>query len=117
MATSSNRFKPNTPTLSGTIPCSVIYGSLIDTTCIHWDSLGAGDSSRGACRAYKSDRFRYSLHGVTALIMFLAFLVDCLISKFARGVDFYEADSSDQDNRSNCASKTTVRVKKSSGSI
>lgn len=106
------------------LPCSVIYGTLIDVTCIHWDSQGAGaNSSPGACRAYKNDRFRYNLHGATALIMFMAFLIDCLISQFARSVDFYQAESEQVEgggalaSGSSCASKATVRVKKSTDSI
>lgn len=45
---------------------------------------------RGSCRAYKNDTFRYYLHGITALVMLLAFLVDCIISSRAREVDFYD---------------------------
>lgn len=44
----------------------------------------------GACLAYNNDSFRYYLHGATAFVMFLAFLVDCIISRRAKEVDFYD---------------------------
>lgn len=95
--------------LFGTIPCSVIYGSLIDLTCVHWDALPAtsvdksntfspsasnGDgANHGACRAYDNNMFRYYLHGVTAFVMLIAFIVDCIVSSQAQGVDFYSSSS------------------------
>lgn len=83
-----------TSSLLGTIPCSVIYGTVIDLTCIHWDTLTTSQQdslySKGACRAYKNDSFRFYLHGFTGFVIFLAFIVDCFISSIAEKVDFYD---------------------------
>lgn len=101
------------------IPCSVIYGTVIDLTCIHWDTLSYSQNSgfvdtkadmRGACRVYKNDTFRYYLHGTTAFVMFLAFLVDYIISRRANDVDFYDKKDSNDD-------EVAVGLKKSTESI
>lgn len=105
---------------TGSIPCSVIYGTVIDLTCIHWDSvsylqnggesLGTSTGVRGACRAYRNDTFRYYLHGTTAFVMFLAFLVDCIISRRANDVDFYDKKDCKDD-------EVKVGLKKSTETI
>lgn len=103
---------------AGNIPCSVIYGTVIDLTCIHWDTLGPNVESsktnpstlRGACRAYNNDTFRYYLHGVTALIMFLAFLVDCVISRRAKEVDFYDKKDSIKEGAQVSLRKSTETI-------
>uniref|UniRef100_A0A6G1SGZ5 Solute carrier organic anion transporter family member n=1 Tax=Aceria tosichella TaxID=561515 RepID=A0A6G1SGZ5_9ACAR len=82
--------------LLGTIPCSIIYGSIVDFTCVHWDRYSITSDSttnsnhHGACRAYDSDSFRYYLHGLTAMVMSLAFVIDCIISTRSSEVDFYD---------------------------
>lgn len=83
----------------------MIYGSIIDLTCIHWDSYLSGSTAgdvgafqdgdqqqlaKGACRAYRNDTFRLYLHSLTAFVMFLAFVFDCVICKYASQVDFYD---------------------------
>lgn len=65
---------------------------------------------RGACRAYKNDTFRYYLHGTTAFVMFLAFIVDYIISRRANDVDFYDKKDSKED-------KVAVGLKKSTETI
>lgn len=59
--------------------------------------------------AYKNDDFRYYLHGVTGLVMFLAFIVDCIISRRAREVDFYDKNDS--------KIKASIGLKKSTETI
>jgi hypothetical protein len=90
----------------------------VDFTCVHWDSyivatdLDSSDSKHhGACRAYDNDSFRYYLHGLTALVMLIAFVVDCVISTQSSEVDFYDCDNND--------SKMDIRVglKKSTETI
>lgn len=90
--------------LLGSIPCSIIYGSIIDMTCVHWDWFGWTDGSRleqqqGACQAYNNDVFRIYLHGVTAAFMFLAFLIDCIIVRSSHKVDFYGNDEKETYNQ------------------
>lgn len=101
----------------------MIYGAVVDLTCVHWDALPSHDTDivgssepathQGACRAYQNDSFRYYLHGVTMLVMLLAFIVDCLITRRAAEVDFYDDNYEDDDF------KTDVRLqlKKSTETI
>lgn len=49
---------------------------------------------KGACRAYRNDTFRYYLHSLTAFVMFLAFVFDCVICRYAGEVDFYDSEDS-----------------------
>lgn len=58
------------------------------------ESSNAG-LNHGACRAYDNDSFRYYLHGLTALVMFFAFIVDCVISTQSSEVNFYESGNDD----------------------
>lgn len=57
------------------------------------------ESSHGACLVYNNDSFRYYLHGITSLVMFFAFIVDCVISCYANEVDFYDQSDSKADIR------------------
>ena len=113
-----NHDSPFIRSYTGTIPCSIIYGSIVDFTCVHWDRYtGASDSItpessyHGACRAYDNDSFRYYLHGLTAMVMSFAFVVDCIISTRSSEVDFYDCVNDD--------SKLDIRVglKKSTETI
>lgn len=92
----------------------MIYGTVVDLTCIYWDKLSyLGEdlavATKGACRAYDNETFRYYLHGLTALVMLLACIVDCLIISRAHEVDFY--DKNDSKN------EATIALKKSTETI
>ncbi|KAG1660552.1 Solute carrier organic anion transporter family member 1A1 [Nymphon striatum] len=58
------------------VPCPIIYGALIDSTCQFWENK---DGQVGACKMYESHMFRKLFHGITAAVMFLAFLVDIVV--------------------------------------
>lgn len=60
----------------GNVPCSIIYGAVVDSSCLFWES---NCDSIGACRVYDSVKFRLSFHGLTAFIMLLAFIVDTVV--------------------------------------
>ncbi|XP_066561707.1 solute carrier organic anion transporter family member 1C1 [Amia ocellicauda] len=46
----------------GGIPAAVYFGALIDSTCLKWGTKRCG--SRGACRLYDSDVYRYIFFGL-----------------------------------------------------
>jgi solute carrier organic anion transporter, putative (fragment) len=61
---------------SGNVPCPIIYGAVVDSACLFWeDNCG----QRGACRIYDPAKFRIFFHGLTAAIMFAAFIVDSIV--------------------------------------
>lgn len=47
--------------LFGNVPCPIIYGAVIDSTCLVWEMLGCG--SLGACKQYDKDAFRHFFFG------------------------------------------------------
>lgn len=63
---------------------------------------------KGACRAYRNDTFRYYLHSLTAFVMFLAFILDCVICKYARKVDFYDNEDSKLAKKESSTAQTTM---------
>ncbi|CAG2104250.1 unnamed protein product [Medioppia subpectinata] len=71
--------------LFGNVPCPIIYGAVVDSACLFWE----GDcGKRGACRVYDPVKFRLVFHGVTALIMFAAFIVDAIVWYKAPEIQF-----------------------------
>lgn len=58
------------------IPCPVIYGAVIDSTCLQWTSV-CGE--RGSCLIYDKRRFRQHFFGLTGLVMMLACCVDLIV--------------------------------------
>lgn len=85
------------PFRAGNVPCPILYGAIVDSTCLFWEE---DCGKRGACRMYDSTRFRYLFHGLTALIMFLAFLIDLVVCYKAPAIQFLEqaAEHDDDDD-------------------
>lgn len=75
--------------LFGNVPCPIIYGAVVDSACLFWED-NCGEP--GACRVYDPDKFRMVFHGLTAAIMFAAFLVDALVCYKARSIQFQEEE-------------------------
>ncbi|XP_054713238.1 solute carrier organic anion transporter family member 74D-like [Uloborus diversus] len=75
--------------LFGNVPCPIIYGAVVDSACLFWeDNCG----TPGACRLYDPSKFRSVFHGVTAVIMFMAFLVDIVVWYKAKSIQFQDED-------------------------
>lgn len=75
--------------LFGNVPCPIIYGAVVDSACLFWED-NCGEP--GACRLYDPSKFRGVFHGVTAVIMTLAFCVDLVVCKKAQSIQFQEED-------------------------
>ena len=53
------------------IPSPILYGSLIDSTCLLWH-MRCGYA--GSCLLYDIERFRYNYVGISAVLKFLGML-------------------------------------------
>lgn len=81
---------------TGNVPCSIIYGAVVDSTCLFWES---NCDSLGACRIYDSVKFRLSFHGLTAFIMLLAFIVDAIVWCKSSHIKFEEEEQIQPDTK------------------
>lgn len=99
--------------LFGNVPCPIIYGAVIDSTCLIWETIC---DKQGACSLYDPDAFRhfflgmydgrlllfpafsfpfqydlypdcFNIVGTTAGIMFLAFIMDVVVWHKANRID------------------------------
>jgi len=57
----------------------------VDSACLFWEEECG---KRGACRIYDPAKFRQVFHGVTAIIMFAAFVVDAIVWYKAPEIQF-----------------------------
>ncbi|XP_037720035.1 solute carrier organic anion transporter family member 74D [Drosophila subpulchrella] len=75
--------------LFGNVPCPIIYGAVVDSACLIWKSVCG---KHGACSLYDADTFRQYFLGITAGIMFLAFLMDLVVWRKAHRIDIAPED-------------------------
>lgn len=47
--------------LFGNVPCPIIYGAVIDSTCLIWETIC---EKQGACSLYNTDDFRHFFLGM-----------------------------------------------------
>ncbi|RWS28880.1 Solute carrier organic anion transporter family member 1C1-like protein [Leptotrombidium deliense] len=81
--------------LFGNVPCPIIYGAVVDSACLFWE-YNCGKP--GACRVYDPSKFRLVFHGLTAFIMFIAFIVDSFVWYKAPSITFH----TDENNVNVC---------------
>ncbi|XP_028165656.1 solute carrier organic anion transporter family member 5A1-like isoform X1 [Ostrinia furnacalis] len=74
----------------GNVPCPIVFGAVIDAACRLRDSAC---NITGACVAYDSDSFRHFYLGLSAGLMFLAFLMDLMVYRRAGRIDMNPADA------------------------
>jgi len=70
--------------LLSNIPCPNIYARIIDATCVYWSKICG---KNGYCSLYNSESFRTFFFGLSASIMFLAFLFDMTVFFKAHRID------------------------------
>lgn len=73
------------------IPGPIIFGRIIDSTCLIWKNKCG---RRGNCLLYDPVKFRYYLHISSAGFISIGVLFDFLIWYFGRSLDLF-GDSSD----------------------
>lgn len=64
---------------------------MVDSACLFWED-NCGEP--GACRLYDPSKFRAVFHGVTAVIMLMAFFVDIIVWYKAKSIVFQEDEPS-----------------------
>ena len=74
----------------------------MDSACLFWEKT-CGEA--GACRLYDADRFRFAFHGITAGIMFVAFVVDLCVCSMASHVQFHDEEETDEDEADDLRAK------------
>ena len=62
-------------TVTGFVPGPILYGALIDSTCLLWKT---SCGSTGACVLYNNVAFRWRLHGITASLKIVAGCFYCI---------------------------------------
>ncbi|XP_075992530.1 solute carrier organic anion transporter family member 74D-like isoform X2 [Anticarsia gemmatalis] len=73
----------------GNVPCPIVFGAAVDAACLARDALCG---VLGACVSYDSDSFRHFYLGLSATLMFLAFVMDMLVWSKAGRIDMNPAD-------------------------
>ncbi|XP_039279412.1 solute carrier organic anion transporter family member 74D [Nilaparvata lugens] len=74
--------------LFGNVPCPIVYGAVVDSTCLYWEDIPC--NKKGACWLYNTKVFRWFYHGTTGGIMMCAFLVDIIVWYKAGNINFVD---------------------------
>ncbi|XP_075237516.1 organic anion transporting polypeptide 33Ea [Lycorma delicatula] len=85
------------------IPGPILYGFIIDTTCIIWDET-CGE--RGNCWLYNRDDFRFNLNVTAAVMTSIGAVLDGVVCYLGRNLDLY-SDNESNENTTKCPDKTT----------
>ncbi|GBP29069.1 Solute carrier organic anion transporter family member 5A1 [Eumeta japonica] len=73
----------------GNVPCPIVFGAAVDAACKLRDTVC---DVLGACAFYDNDRFRHLYLGLSASLMFLAFIMDMLVWSKAGRIDMNPAE-------------------------
>ncbi|XP_049873359.1 solute carrier organic anion transporter family member 74D-like isoform X2 [Pectinophora gossypiella] len=73
----------------GNVPCPIVFGAAIDAACRLRD-VACGVT--GACASYDNDSLRHFFLGLSAALMFLAFIMDMLVWSKAGRIDMNPGD-------------------------
>lgn len=79
--------------LLASIPAPIIYGRIIDITCISWSYKCGG---LGNCQLYDPLLFRLYLHRTAAFFIGIGTFFDILVWCYGKNVDLY--GTGDQEN-------------------
>lgn len=86
--------------LFGNVPCPIIYGAVVDSACLIWKTVCG---KHGACSLYDADTFRHYFLGITAGIMFLAFIMDLVVWSKAHRIDITPEDNDESHGKQTAA--------------
>uniref|UniRef100_A0A2A4J4A2 Solute carrier organic anion transporter family member n=2 Tax=Heliothis virescens TaxID=7102 RepID=A0A2A4J4A2_HELVI len=73
----------------GNVPCPIVFGAAVDAACRARDAVCG---LLGACASYDNDSFRHLYLGLSATLMFLAFIMDLLVWSKAGRIDMNPAE-------------------------
>lgn len=68
------------------IPGPILFGRLIDSTCLVWSSK---NGERGNCQLYDPIKFRQRLHPYLAMFILFGTLFDILVWYYGRYLELY----------------------------
>lgn len=69
------------------IPGPILYGRIIDSTCLVWTEQCSG--SRGNCQLYDQKKFRYYVNLTAFALTSVGVFFDFLVWKYGRDLDLY----------------------------
>lgn len=67
----------------GTLPSPLLWGAVIDSTCLIWDQVCG---QRGACAIYDPDKLRTRMHYLYCFIRLFSILIDFYVLYHAKGL-------------------------------
>ena len=79
-------FASFTASLFGSIPGPIIFGRIIDSTCLIWNE---NDGQQGNCLLYDPVKFRYYVHLTSAFFTLIAVVFEFLIWCYTKDLDLY----------------------------
>lgn len=80
-----------TASLFALIPAPIIFGRIIDFTCLIWNHKCG---RQGNCLLYDPVKFRYYIHAASAIFLAIGVCFDFMIWYYGRDMDLY-GDSSE----------------------
>ncbi|XP_054268573.1 solute carrier organic anion transporter family member 74D-like [Macrosteles quadrilineatus] len=80
------------------IPGPILYGAMIDSTCLVWDETCG---RRGNCWLYDKYRLRYSLNVTSACLTLIGVLFDALVCYLGGDLKLYEDEEDSNKNSLN----------------
>lgn len=92
------------------IPGPILYGRIIDSTCLVWTEQCSG--SRGNCQLYDQRKFRYYVNLTALALTTVGVFFDILVWKYGRNLDLYgerEEEMLKRQKRKNWSEKTTTK--------
>ena len=76
------------------LPSPIVYGALLDRTCILWDTTKCGETTH--CLVYDTDAMRNYLAFFPAAFIILATLADVGVYYYSKDLTIYD-DTNEQD--------------------
>ncbi|XP_016987868.1 solute carrier organic anion transporter family member 4C1 [Drosophila rhopaloa] len=80
------------------IPGPIMFGRLIDSTCLVWTKTCSGN---GNCQLYDQTRFRYSLNFLSCTLTLIGLFFDYLVWYYGRTLDIYGDKEAKEEERAN----------------
>ncbi len=78
-------------------PGPIIYGYIIDSTCLVWNYKCG---KRGNCQLYDAEQFRYYVNVTAILLTFVGVIFDLLVWRHAKHLNLYnEPEEIDEDRK------------------
>lgn len=89
------------------MPAPILYGMIMDWTCIVW---GDHCGSRGNCWIYDSTKLRLGFNLTSAGFMFVGTILDCFVWYYVKGLRIYDEDF--KEDSKNTATTDQILEKK-----